>query len=304
MRIMKKLGFAFTHMRETAIFLLSKLHWISDEQYLKIKYRLSMGEKLNLEDPQTYNEKLQWLKLHYRNPRYTELVDKYTVKAYVSSTIGAEYVIPTLGVWSSVEEIDFDQLPDRYVLKCTHDSGSVVICRDKHSFDINAAKQRVRKKLKKNMYWWGREWQYKNITPRIIAEEYMEDATTRELRDYKFFCFDGVVRVLFVATDRMVPNTEVKFDFFDPDYHHIDMRQGHPNAKSIPEKPLNFELMKELAARLSIGFPHVRVDFYEVNGKVYFGEMTFTNMNGVIPFSPKKWDSVFGEWIKLPKKEK
>lgn len=273
-----------------------------DETFIKRSYKARMKKVLNLENPQTFNEKLQWLKLYDRKPIYTTMVDKSEVKAYVAERIGEEYIIPTLGVWDSFDEIDFDALPKRFVLKCTHDSGGLVICKDKARLDLGAARKKIEKSLKRDFFAFGREWPYKDVKPRIIAEQFMEDPVTQELRDYKFFCFDGEVKALFVATERQKPGEEVKFDFFDPDYNHLDFRQGHKNAQTSPEKPLQFELMKELAAKLSAGVPHVRVDFYEVAGKVYFGELTFFHFGGWVPFEPEEWDFAFGSWIRLPEK--
>ncbi len=278
-------------------------HILSDKAYVKLIYRLYIGKKLNLKDPKTFNEKLQWLKLYDRKPEYTRMVDKYEAKRYVAELIGEEYIIPTLGVWDRVEDIDFDTLPEQFVLKCTHDSGSVVICRDKSNFDAKKAMELLEKKLKSNLFWHGREWPYKNLNPRIIAEEYMEDKKTAELRDYKFFCFNGEVKALFVAVDRQKSGEEVKFDFFDSDFNWLPFKQGHPHASVRLEKPVCFEEMKNLASKLSAGIPHVRVDFYEVNGKIYFGEMTFFHFCGIIPFEPEEWDYKFGEWIKLPQQK-
>lgn len=273
---------------------------LSDKAYLKLRYYASTGKKLRLKKPQTYNEKLQWLKLHDRRPEYTEMVDKYAVKEYVANLIGKEYVIPTLDVWDRFDDIDFDALPDKFVLKCTHDSGGLVICRDKATFNKEAARAKIEKCLKRDFYFHGREWPYKNVPHRIIAEEYMEDSETKELRDYKFFCFGGTPRMLFIATERMNKNEETKFDFFDMDFNHLDVRNGHPNADVPPKAPQNFEEMKNLAAKLSQNIPHVRVDFYEVNGKTYFGELTFFHWSGLMPFDPPKWDKIMGDWITLP----
>lgn len=274
----------------------------SDKFYLKLQYRLIFNRKLDLKNPQTYNEKLQWLKLYDRRPEYSMLVDKYRVKKYVAERIGSEYVIPTLGVWDGFDEIDFSSLPDRFVLKCTHDSGGLIICRNAASLDKNAAREKIERSLKRDFYKLAREWPYKNVPRKIIAEQYMEDDATEELRDYKFFCFDGVPKAMFIATDRQKSGEEVKFDYFDMEYNHLSCRQRHPNAKVPPEKPSCFEEMKELAAKLSAGIPHVRVDFYEVNGKIYFGEMTFFHFGGMVPFEPEEWDDAFGSWLKLPTK--
>ena len=206
------------------------------------------------------------------------------------------------GPWNHFDEIDFDALPNQFVLKCTHDSGGLVICRDKKTLDMTAANKKINESLRRNYYLHTREWPYKNVKPRILAEQYLEDEKTKELRDYKFFCFDGEPKVLFVATDRQSKQEETKFDFFDMEYNHLDIRNGHPNADVPPEKPRAFEGMRALAAQLSKDIPQVRVDFYEVNGQVYFGELTFFHWSGKVPFEPTKWDGVFGEWIRLPKK--
>ena len=280
--------------------------WISriipDKPYLKILYKGYVGKKLNLDSPKSYNEKLQWLKLFDRDSKYTKLVDKYEVKKYVSSVIGNQYIIPTLGVWDSFDDIDFASLPDRFVLKCTHDSGGVVICKDKSTFDKVKAKRIIQSSLKKNFFYEGREWPYKNVKPRVIAEKYMEDPDSGELPDYKFFCFDGVVKALFIATDRQKKDEDTKFDFFDAEYNHLEFTNGPPMAKETPAKPKCFEEMKELAALLSKGIPQVRVDFYEVNGEVLFGELTFSHWSGLTPFVPEKWDNIFGSWINLPQR--
>jgi len=261
-----------------------------------------MGKKLNLDNPKTFNEKLQWLKLYDRNPLYTTLVDKYAVRQYIKDTIGEEYLIPLVGgPWKTFDEIDFDALPDQFVLKCTHDSGGLVICRDKSKLDKEKARRKIEKCLKTNYYYGNREWPYKNVPPQIIAEKYMTDTLTAELRDYKFFCFDGMVKALFIATERANETEETKFDFFDENFQHLPFTNGHPNAAKLPEKPKRFELMKELAAKLSKGIPHVRVDFYEVDEKVYFGELTFFHWSGLVPFNPPEWDQKVGDWITLQK---
>lgn len=270
-----------------------------DELYLKLLFRLRMGYKLNLDNPQTFCEKLQWLKLHNRKPEYTQMVDKYDAKRYVADIIGEEYIIPTIGVWDRVDDIDFDKLPNQFVLKCTHDSGGIVICKDKSQLDIAATKKLLRRGLKKNYYWQNREWPYKNITPRIICEQYMVDESGYELKDYKWFCFDGVAKALFIATDRGVKGEETKFDFYDTEFNHLPFTNGHPNASKEIKKPAGFEQMKQLASQLSKGQPHLRVDFYDINGKIYFGELTFYHWSGTMPFDPMEWDYTFGSWINL-----
>lgn len=274
----------------------------NDRLQIQRSWYSRMPYKLNLSNPQSYNEKLQWMKLYDHNPLYTTLVDKYAVKEYVANIIGREYIIPTLGVWTSFDEIDFDSLPDQFVLKCTHDSGGLVICKDKSNLDLAKAKLKIEESLQTDYYMNGREWPYKNVPRKIIAEKYMEDSKTGELRDYKFFCFDGKAKWLFIATDRQ-NREEPYFDFFDMDFNHLPMQHGHPNAPIVPEKPESFELMKKLAAKLSQGLTHVRVDFYEVDGKVYFGELTFFHHGGWTPFTPEKWDYIFGKEIVLPLKQ-
>lgn len=274
----------------------------SDKKYLRRLFKLNMGKELNLDNPQTFSEKLQWLKLYDRKPEYTQMVDKVEAKNYVARIVGDEYIIPTIGVWDRVEDIDWDTLPNQFVLKCTHDSGGIVICSDKSKLNTKAAIAKLKKGLRKNYYYRNREWPYKNVKPRIIAEQYMVDESGYELKDYKWFCFDGEPKALFIATDRGTENEETKFDFFDAEFNHLPFTNGHPNAKREIKKPEGFEQMKKLAAQLSNGCPHLRVDFYDINGKIYFGELTFYHWSGMMPFEPEEWDYTFGSWIKLPQK--
>lgn len=266
-------------------------------------FRADMGYWMRWDAPQTYSEKLQWLKVFYHDPLWTKLVDKYEVKDYVANKIGEEFIIPTLGVWDCFDDIDFDKLPRQFVLKCTHDSGGLVICKDKGQLDLKSARRKISKSLAFNYYWRNREWPYKNVKPRIIAEKYMEDSKTEELRDYKFFAFDGVVKALFIASDRNKKGEEVKFDYFDENFNHLDLKQVHPMSNKQIEKPINFEKMKELASIISKGLPETRCDFYEVDGKIYFGEITFFHHGGLVPFHPACWDKTFGSWIKLPEEK-
>lgn len=279
-----------------------RIPFLPDTLRIRIMWNKWMDYPLNLKHPKTFNEKLQWMKLNDRNPLYTKLVDKYAVKEYVKDIIGAQYIIPTLAVWDSVEEMDISKLPNQFVLKTTHDSGGVCICKDKKNFDITAARSKLNKSLNFDYYKLASEWPYKNVPRRIIAEQYLEDDRYHELRDYKFFCFSGHVKALFIATERQ-SRKEPYFSFFDRDYNYLGITQGHPQPPIPPEKPDNYELMIELAEKLSNGFPQVRVDFYEVNGKVYFGELTFFHHSGIVPFEPQKWDDIFGEWFVLPEKK-
>ena len=271
---------------------------IPDKMYLKLKYRLLFGRNLDFDNPKSFNEKINFLKIYDKNPIYTKMVDKSEAKKYAANIIGEKYIIPTIGVYEKFDDIDFDSLPDRFVIKCTHDSGGLVICKDKKSFDKEVAKKKINKCLKTNYYYHGREWPYKNVKPRILIEDYMEDSKCGELRDYKFFCFDGVPKLMFVATNRF-GDGETYFDFFDEDYNHLPFSQGHPNAPVIPRKPKNFEKMKKLASKLSQGIKQVRIDFYEVDGEVYFGEFTFSHFSGMMPFVPDEWDYKIGELVKL-----
>lgn len=276
------------------------LRVIPDSVYLKILYRCKMGRSLDLKNPSSYTEKLQWLKLYNRNELFTTLVDKYKVREYVKRQIGEEYLIPLVGgPWNKVEDIPFEELPKSFVLKTTHDSGGVVICKDKTQLNLDEAKRKINYSLETNFYWRYREWPYKNVKPCIIAKKYMVDESGYELKDYKFFVFDGKVKALFIATDRM-SDTDTCFDFFDRDFNHLPIVNGHPNAKHVIEKPDKFEEMIELAEKLGRGFSHVRIDLYNINGRIYFGEYTFFHFSGITPFEPVEWDYEFGKWLTLP----
>lgn len=277
-------------------------HSIPDEKYLKRLFRAKMGKELNLDNPVTYNEKLQWLKLFDRRSEYSMLVDKVLVKKFVEERIGQEHIIPTIGVWNRFDEIDFDKLPDQFVLKCNHDCGGLIIVKDKSKLDINKARKKINRCLKKNYYYYGREWPYKNVKPCIFAEQYMVDESGFELKDYKFFCFDGKPKLMFVASDRQTDGEETKFDFYDMDFNHLPFTNGHPNSKRVIKKPASFEKMKEFAAILSKGIPHARIDFYDINGRIYFGEVTLSHWSGLVPFKPDEWDERIGSWIQLPQK--
>lgn len=276
--------------------------WLPDKAYLKMVYYLRFGHKLDLENPTTFNEKMQWIKLYDRRDLYTQLVDKFAVRDFIRDRIGEEYLIPLLGKWDRAEDIDFDSLPERFVLMCNHDSGSVTICKDKSCFDQKAARRKLSRHLRQGTYRFGREWPYKSVKPCVIAEQYMEDQETGELRDYKFYTFGGKVRAVMVSSNRQNREKQTTFDYFDENYNWMDYQWGNPNAAVKPEKPKRFETMKILAEMLSQNIPHVRVDFYEVNGKVYFGEMTFFDGSGFAKIEPSSWDAVLGGWLTLPKK--
>ncbi len=272
---------------------------MSDQKFLDLCFDYYLGKKINWKNPQTYNEKLQWLKIYDRQDRYTKMVDKYEAKEYVKNIIGEEYIIPTIGIYDKFENIDFEKLPQQFVMKCTHDSGGLVICKDKSKLNLKEAKRKINQCLKVNYFNCWKEWPYKNVKPRIIIEKYMTNDDSDGINDYKFFCFNGKVKLLFIATDRVNENEETKFDFYDENFNHLPIKNGHPNALVPPSKPLNFEKMKELAEILSKDIPHLRVDFYEINGKIYFGELTFSHWAGMVPFEPEEYDLILGNWIDI-----
>ena len=274
---------------------------MDDAEYLKRKYKAIFHRELDLENPQSFNEKLQWLKLYDRQPTYPRMVDKYAAKEYVASIIGSEHIIPTLGVWDSFDEIDFDSLPDKFVLKCTHDSGGLVICKDKSKLNLKAAKKKIEKSLNRNFYYVSREWPYSQVKPRIIAEQYMED-DFGELRDYKYYCFDGEMKIMLIAYDRFSGNG-AKLFYCDKDYNNIELTWGHKAATGKIEKPEKFEEMIEMAEKLSVGMPQVRVDFYLVGGQIYFGELTLYDGGGFDVITPYERDLELGAYIKLPQKK-
>lgn len=272
--------------------------FLPDALFVKIYFKHLMGYPLNLDNPRTYNEKLQWLKIHDKRPEYTKLVDKVEAKTYVSSIVGDKYIIPTLGVWDSVGQIEWNKLPNQFVIKATNDSGGVVVCKDKNSLNINEAKKKLQNLGGRDYSKYSKEYPYKNVKKRFIAEVYIEDESGFELKDYKIFCFNGEPKFLFVATGRQ--NNDTRFDFYDLDFNHLPVLNGHPNAEVWPEKPINFEEMLDVAKKLSKGIPHVRVDLYNCKGKVYFGELTFFHWSGLVPFEPQEWDYKFGEYLVLP----
>lgn len=278
-----------------------KLNFLDDETYLKLMFWVKMNQKLDLENPTSFNEKLQYLKLYDRKDIYTTMVDKYEAKKFIEKKIGKEYVIPTIGIWNEFDEIEFSGLPNQFVLKTTHDSGGVIICTDKSALDISNAREKLESSLRRNYYWYGREWPYKNVKPRIIAEQYLcekkEIIDDPAITDYKFFCFDGVPKIMYISRDRAkTPST----DFFDMEFNHLDIRMKDPNAEITPQKPEQFEEMKRIASILSKDISHLRVDFYLISGKLYVGELTFYHNSGFGNVSPDAWNRKLGDWILLP----
>ena len=282
--------------REFRLKLISLLRFIPDEPYLKMVYRIKAGNKLNLKNPVTFCEKQNWLKIHDKHPEYAKLADKVAVHDYIKEKIGEEYCFPILGVWDHYDDIDFSKLPDEFVLKCNHDSGSVKVIHDKNSINHAEMKQFYEGRLKINPFYIGREYPYKMIQPKIYAEKYMTPQGAKDIEDYKFFCFNGKPEILFVATER---SSDCKFDFYDMDFQHLNIENIHPQSgKEIP-KPECFEEMKQIAAKLSEGMKFVRIDLYEISGKVYFGEFTFYHGGGFWPMKPDEWEKKLGDLIEL-----
>lgn len=280
----------FAIRKWVGLFLESRLaKALPDKLYLKMKsYAYNM--KIDIDNPKTFNEKLQWLKLYDRKPEYTRMVDKYEAKGYVAERIGEEYIIPTFGVWDKFNDIDFDSLPDQFVLKCTHDSGGLVICKDKSKLDIKSAKEKINRCLKRNYYWSGREWPYKNIKPRIIAEKFLENSNTIGLTDYKIQCFSGMVDSIFVCTERF-SDSGAKYYYFDREWNYLPYcNVNYADSVDLENlRPKCLSKMIEISEKLSVGIPHLRVDLYNVDDKIYFGELTFYTQSGfdksITPFA-------------------
>ncbi len=270
---------------------------LPDDKYLKKLFKAYFHKELDLENPVTFNEKLQWLKLYNRKPEYTTMVDKYKVREYIAQTLGEEYLIPLLGVWDDPDEIDFDALPDQFVLKCNHNSGlGMCICKDKSKLDIPKVKAELRKGLKQDYYLTGREWPYKDVPRKIICEKFMSDGIKEDLRDYKFFCFNGAPKFMYISNDNSENATT---DFFDMDFNHLEMRMKDPNSRVLPQKPHLFDEMREIAEELSRGIPFVRVDLYVVGDRIFFGELTFFHNSGFVTIHPDYLGKKLGDWIIL-----
>ena len=274
---------------------------MQDEALLNRKYEAIFGKRLNLDNPQTFNEKLQWLKLYDRNPEYTIMVDKYKVRDYIKEKIGEEYLIPLIGVWDNPDDIDFDALPDKFVLKCNHSSGlGMCICKDKSKLNIENVKSELKKGLAQDYYLTGREWPYKNVPRKIIAEKYMTDTSdSSDFTDYKFFCFNGYVDCVMVCLERSSGDT--KFYFFDSNWN---LKRLNTRGKNAPDgftisKPSQMDKMFEIAAKLSKGLPFVRIDLYQSNDHIYFGEITFFPDSGFDANLLPETDKYFGNLIHL-----
>lgn len=285
---------------------------LSDKKFLQLKFRLFMGYPLDLDHPKTFNEKLQWLKLYDRNPKYSRMVDKAEAKSYVANIIGEEHIIPTLGVYDNPEDIDFDSLPDQFVLKTTHDSGGVFICRDKKNFDKNEVIKKLNRRLKRNVFWLNREWPYKNVMPRVLAEKFLNNeqvelclgSTTSDnkqqgLTDYKFYCFDGIPQFLYISKG-LEDHKTASISFLTMDWEFAPFKRSDYNSFNyLPAKPSKFDDMLTIAKRLAKGHPFIRVDLYQSDNQIYFSELTLTPCSGMMPFEPKLWDRIVGDYLNL-----
>lgn len=277
------------------------LKFLPDKQYIKLYFELHLHRKLDLNNPKTLNEKLQWMKFNYRFPLQTVVSDKILVRKYVEEKIGSTYLIPCYGVWDNVDDIGFNNLPDKFVLKCNHDSGGIVICRDKEKLNINRAKRKLRRSLKINFYYIGREYQYKNIKPRILCEQYISDGNYVPI-DYKIYCFNGVPDSILVCTDRFSGDAnKASYNFFDEDWNFLPYNNGDsiddsPNIK----KPENLKEMLDIARKLSEDFIFARIDLYDINGSIYFGEITLSPNSGFDPDISYDTDLRFGKKLQIP----
>lgn len=276
---------------------LGLLNKMDDKKYLELIYKIRNGEKLNIDNPRTFNEKLQWLKVYDHKDIYSKMVDKYEAKLFLSDLIGNKYIVKTYGVFNSFDEIDFDKLPDQFVIKCTHDCGGLIICKDKKTLDLNLAKKKINKCLKKNYYYSTREWPYKNVKPRIIIEELLVNDDGTEPIEYNFFCFNGIPKIVLTCHgDKRVKRYN---DFYDMSFNKLDLKCTYDNSDFIEKKPVLFEEMVKLSTIISKDLPHLRVDFYLCDGKLYIGELTFYHWSGFGKYSPKKWNYELGDMLDL-----
>lgn len=280
--------------RNAIVFFYNSLFFLSDRSFLKFIYRLRMGKPLNLSSPQTFNEKLQWLKLYNHCPQYTNMADKIVMRDYVKAKIGDGHTVPLLGVWDSFNDIDFDTLPNEFVLKTNHDSGNYIICRDKSSLDLKEAKKKMEHSLKRNYYSRTREWQYKEIKRKIFAEELLDSGNI--LTDYKFFCFWGKPEFMYIEKETDDNPSQA---IFDMDLNVVPFSMDDEKTKVLPAIPSVFNEMAEMASKLSQDIPFLRVDMYYVKDTIYIGEVTFFHYGGFIPFNPPEWDYKIGEKLDI-----
>ena len=300
-----KLRYYLKHPKKIfKILILNNIIKVPDKIFLKLIYKDRIGKNLNLKNPETFNEKLQWLKLHDRKKIYTTMVDKYEAKEYVANIIGDEYIIPNIGIYKKFNEINFDTLPNRFVIKCTHDSGGTFVCNNKEKINWNDVKKMINKSLKNNYYYHGREWPYKNIKPRIIIEQNIQELEkTEQVNDYKLMCFNGKVKCSFVCSNRD-SKEGLCVNFYDESWKPMPFERHYPKNKNEIPKPTQYEKMKELAEKLSKNITFLRVDFYQIKEKIYFGELTFYPGNGLEEFTPDEWDTKLGNLLDLSEVKK
>ena len=300
---MLKKGLVGDILKELSVICFNLASVIPDEPYLRLIYRMRTKKKLDLKNPKRFNEKIQWLKIYDRNPLYTVMADKYGARKFVADKIGEEYLIPLIGVYDRFDEIDFEQLPKEFVMKCTHDSGGLVICRDKSKLDLKKTRRRIEKCLKRNFFWKGREWPYKDIPPKIIIEKYMSDSNVKDgragLTDYKFYCFSGEPEYLYVSRG-LEDHATANISFYTMDFEPAEFhRRDYKVFSQKVEKPELFEEMRKLARILSAGMAFARVDLYVIEDRIYFSEMTLHPVSGFMPFEPDEWDEKLGDRIDL-----
>ena len=283
--------------------------FLPDKIYISLRYRFYMGTWINWKKPKTFTEKINWLKIYNRQPQFTQMVDKYAVKDYVSNIIGEDYIIPTLGVWNSIEEVDFSSLPEQFVMKTTHGGGScgIIVCKAKSRLNYIDVRNKIKKALKIDIYREYREWPYKNVKKRILVEKYMvpkkmQNNPLYDLTDYKFYCFNGEPIYCQVIRNR---NEEETIDFYDMDWNHqvfVGLNPNVCNGKTNVDKPLQLEKMKDICRKLSKSIPFVRIDLYNIDNNIYFGEITFFPASGFGAFSPNEWNKKLGDLIDLESK--
>lgn len=268
------------------------LDWMPDSLYIKMTYRAEMGKRLNLKNPKTFNEKLQWIKCFDHNDDYSQYVDKLSAKAVVAGIIGNEYIVPVLGTWKNANEIKLDLLPQQFVLKCNHDQGSVIIVKDKRKFKLDEYVDFLNNRLKKNWYYGTREYGYKNITPLLFAEKFLEE----DIIDYKFYCFNGVPRFLYCGKGLTIDHS-LKVDFYDLEWNQMPFYRTDYDRLGYVQKPKQLQKMIDIASKLSLKFKFARIDLFDVKGQIYFSEITFCPASGFMPFVPEKYDDIIGDWL-------
>lgn len=294
--MLKKVIELFKNPKKIKLYIIRKIgKKINDKKYLQLLYKIRFDKKIDFDNPKTFNEKLNWLKLYDRNDKYTMLADKYLVKEYVEKTIGKEYVIKNYKIWENVEDINLDELPCKFVMKCNHDSGGLIICKNKENINLEDVKDKLKRSLENNYFYYKREWPYKNIKPLILVEEFIEDKEMEDLRDYKFMCFNGVPKFVYIT----VKNDNIWENYYDMEFNPVEINHGFPRYKEEFKKPENFDEMVKIAKQLSKDIPFVRIDLHNTDGKIYFGEFTFYDWGGLRPYSDEKYDKLLGDLLKI-----